>query len=253
LVGFEQGGSQMLLSGGVDSIICVWKLPIPGCSLFDSYGLITHHRENEIRVHTDAVWSIDVLSDLETGVSAGADGTVKIWEITTGITRNIPIQDFPVCVKALTGKQFAVGCKSGNVRLFDDKFAQTAVISSGAAPVLKIQAIPTENQVVTLCDDNTFKVIDLNSREIVNELAGHENGASGLCVTPDGEFLITTGHDTAITFWQIGSFAMVTNFRLHAVKFGEGALCCAAASAKMGKLWFVTGGAEGTIHLFAKG
>jgi striatin 1/3/4 len=253
LSAFEREEKQMLLSGGADSVICLWALPDPQSALYEPHGILTHHRVSEIRVHGDAVWSVDVFEDLRTGLSASADGTAKVWQIDSGEAAAVAVGDVPVSVKALSGRQFAIGGRSGTVRLFDDANCQTAVIAAGEAPILKIQFLADAGQILALCDDNVVRVVDIQGEAVANELDGHENGMSGICVTPDGEFVITAGNDASVNVWRVGAFVRVDNVKLHSTKFGEGALCCASAPAKTGKFCFATGGAEGTVHVFVKG
>jgi striatin 1/3/4 len=252
LIGFEREGAQMMVSSGIDGVICVWALPAPGSGLYDIHGILTHHRVLEVRLHREAVWSVDVLEDLHTGVSADGGGVVKMWQIENGDGSDVPVSDFGVSVKALPGKQFAVGCKSGSVRLFDGP-KQISVISTGAAPILKIVVGGEPGQILAVCDDNVVRVLDAQEKAVTNEIDGHDCGLTDLCLTPDCEFLITTGNDASVNVWRAAEFVRVDNVKLHSTKYGEGALCCAAASPKCGKTCFATGGAEGAVHVFVKG
>jgi WD40 repeat protein len=252
LAGFEREQEQMMLSSGTDGVICLWALPAPGGNLYETHGILTHHRVAEIKLHKEAVWSVDILDDLRTGVSADGSGIVKMWQIDAGEGFDLPVHDFGVSVKALTGKKFVVGCKSGNVRLFDGP-KQISVIAAGAAPILKVAVGGEPGQVLAVCDDNLVRVLDTQEGTVTNEVDGHDGGLTSLCLTPDNEFLITIGNDASVNVWRTGEFLRIDNVKLHSTKFGEGALCCAAASAKCGKVCFATGGAEGTVHVFVKG
>jgi WD40 repeat protein len=86
----------------------------------------------------------------------------------------------------------------------------------------------------------------------VKEVGGHENGISGVCVTGDGEWMITTGNDGSVGMWKMGSFDLVDSTRVHAKKFGEGALCCTAMRPPVEKLVFATAGTEGDIKIYVK-
>jgi WD40 repeat protein len=92
-----------MLSGGCDAAVCVWEWV---------------RRLRDVRIHAEAVWSVAALDDLATAVSAAADGAVKAWTIDSGEAQTVAVGDFPVCVRALTGRQFAVGCRSGSIRIF---------------------------------------------------------------------------------------------------------------------------------------
>jgi striatin 1/3/4 len=251
LVGFERDGKQRCLSGALDGTIGVWHLPAPTTGLFDSHGVVVHHRQAELRHHTDAVWGLDILGDLRTAVSCSADGTVQLWSATTTAVA-VSLGDFPISVKTVAGNQFAVGCRSGAVRLFESA-AQIAVIDVCRAPILTMLTANDRGQIIAAGDDGRIRVIDITGASVANEFRGHENGISGLCVTGDGEFLITTGHDAAVNAWRMDTFNRLDTVKVHATKFGEGVLCCAAASSKTGKLCFATGGADGSLQIFIKG
>jgi WD40 repeat protein len=227
-------------------------MPDVESGLFDDHGILTHNRLREIRVHTDAVWSVDVLDDLLTGVSASADGSVKAWPVDGGPARAVGIAgDAPICVKALAAKQFAVGCRSGSIRIFGDGLGQTAVIDA-VAPVLRMRAIVEESQIFAVCDDNVLRVVDVEAEEVTNCIDGHENGMTDVCITPDREFVITTGNDACTNIWRAEAFARVDVVKLHSTKFGEGALCCASTGSRAPKMCFATGGSEGSVQLFVK-
>jgi WD40 repeat protein len=252
MIGFEREGEQMMLSSAADGGIAVWQMPGVDSSLYDPHGVLTHNRLREIRVHTDAVWSVDILDDLLTGVSASADGSVKAWPIDGGPAQAVGLGgDVPICVKALTAKQFAVGCRSGSIRIIDDGLHQTTVIDA-VAPVLRMQAIVEESQIFAVCDDNVLRVVDVEAEEVTNLIDGHGNGMTGVCITPDREFVITTGNDAYTNIWRAGSCTRVDVVKLHSTKFGEGALCCASTGSKAPKMCFATGGSEGSVQVFIK-
>jgi hypothetical protein len=52
-----------------------------------------------------------------------------------------------------------------------------------------------EGQVLALCDDNVVRVVNVKGKAVTNELDGWEGGLTSLCLTPDKNFLITTGNE----------------------------------------------------------
>jgi WD40 repeat protein len=174
---------------------------------------------------------------------------VRLWDEAM---TEVPIGDMPVCVRTVSGKEFVVGCRSGALRLFEWT-SQLAVIEVAVAPVLAMHVADEGAIVLAACDDNHIRVVDIATEAVVKEVGGHERGISGVCVTGDGEWMITTGNDGSVGVWRMGSFDLVDTTREHATKFGEGALCCAAMGRNVGRFGFATAGTEGDIKLHIKG
>ena len=250
MTAFEKDGEQMMVSGALDGTVAVWTLPIPNGSLYDVHGLCIHHRVSEYALHKDAVWGIDVLRDLSGAVSCSADGTAQLWVMATGEATPLAVDGKPIACKSLKDKQFAVGTETGAVHIFDGT-NQTAKIDTKCA-VLRMTATEDGARIVVGSDDNCVRVIDVASGEITNEFEAHERGVTGLCITSDGEFLITVGNDENVNAWRMGTFDKVDGEHMHSSKFGEGGLCLAATTSKCTKSYFASGGAEGSIQVFMK-
>jgi WD40 repeat protein len=131
-------------------------------------------------------------------------------------------------------------------------FGTTTVIGTGTTTVLKILSVVSTGGLLAITDDSSVKVIGPAAGAVISSLDGHTGGTTGMCLTPDNEFLMTTGHDASVNVWSVVNFARIDNLKMHATKFGEGALCCEAAPVKCGKTCFTTGAAEGTVHIFMK-
>jgi WD40 repeat protein len=250
LAPFEVDGQQSLLSGSLDGTVAVWKLPGPLVTFYEAYGQLSHHRVAVYELHSDAVWSVDVLGDRKTAVSVGAEGAAKLWTIETGEAVLLPISE-PVCCAAICDMKFAIGCQNGTVQLFEGT-SSMAVVEAGHEPIRRLAA--TAAFVFAGSDDGQIRVVDVLAASVVGTIDGPEGGATGLCVTGDGNFVITVGNDKMLSAWRTEGFDRVeiTNL-LHATKYGEAALCCAASPPGSGKGYFATGGADGALQIFLKG
>jgi striatin 1/3/4 len=71
---------QLLYSASLDSSIRVWALPAPSHTTYASYDQ-TRVR-GELIGHTDAVWDLALVKDENTLISCGAEGAVKIWDVS---------------------------------------------------------------------------------------------------------------------------------------------------------------------------
>jgi striatin 1/3/4 len=70
----------LLYSASLDSSIRVWALPAPGHTTYAPYD--ETRARGELIGHTDAVWDLALVRDEATLISAGAEGSVKVWDVS---------------------------------------------------------------------------------------------------------------------------------------------------------------------------
>ena len=71
---------QLLYSASLDSSIRVWALPSSSHTTYAPYD--ESSSRGELIGHTDAVWDLALVRDESTLVSCGAEGTVKVWDVS---------------------------------------------------------------------------------------------------------------------------------------------------------------------------
>jgi len=69
-----------LISASLDSSIRIWSLPPQSHTTYAPYD--GSRAIGELIGHTDAVWDLALVRDDNTLISCGAEGAVKVWEIT---------------------------------------------------------------------------------------------------------------------------------------------------------------------------
>ncbi|KAJ3623626.1 hypothetical protein Zmor_004393 [Zophobas morio] len=52
-------------------------------------------------------------------------------------------------------------------------------------------------------DDSTIKILDLNNKENITELSGHQNSIRSLAYDPLGEFLLSSSCDGTLRVWNL--------------------------------------------------
>lgn len=70
----------LLYSASLDSSIRVWALPTPTHTTYAHYD--ETRARGELIGHTDAVWDLALVRDESTLISCGAEGTVKVWDVS---------------------------------------------------------------------------------------------------------------------------------------------------------------------------
>lgn len=71
---------QLLYSASLDSSIRVWALPPPSHTTYAPYD--ESRSRGELVGHTDAVWDLALVRDESTLISCGAEGSVKVWDVS---------------------------------------------------------------------------------------------------------------------------------------------------------------------------
>lgn len=71
---------QLLYSASLDSSIRIWALPAPSHTTYAPYD--ETRARGELIGHTDAVWDLALAKDEGTLISCGAEGAVKVWDVS---------------------------------------------------------------------------------------------------------------------------------------------------------------------------
>lgn len=71
---------QLLYSASLDSSIRIWALPSHAHTTYAPYDAT--RARGELIGHTDAVWDLALVRDESTLISCGAEGAVKVWDVS---------------------------------------------------------------------------------------------------------------------------------------------------------------------------
>lgn len=71
---------QLLYSASLDSSIRVWALPSQSHTTYAPYD--ETRARGQLIGHTDAVWDLALVRDESTLISCGAEGAVKVWDVS---------------------------------------------------------------------------------------------------------------------------------------------------------------------------
>ncbi|HEY9824682.1 MAG TPA: hypothetical protein V6D19_04485, partial [Stenomitos sp.] len=78
--------------------------------------------------------------------------------------------------------------------------------------------------VVSASADNTLKVWDLATGNVLRTLSGHTDSVTGVTVSPDGLFVVSASWDNTLKVWKLATGRVAMSFT------GEGSFrCCAIA------------------------
>lgn len=240
------GRDGIFASADAEGTIILWKLagasplarPLAGAT-GDVYGLAfspdgtllaTSNREDgsiqlwsvwsgeavggRLRGHVGAVASLRFSADGATLVSAGADGTVRRWEVASGQ----PIGETPTGQEALgtpastalgpDGAMLASAGADGVVRRWDLAAGRPLddLVAAEAGPVWSVAFSPDGAVLAAGTLDREVRRWRSATGEPIGEpLSGHVGTVTSLAFSPDGAVLASGGADNTIRLWEVAS------------------------------------------------
>jgi len=209
----QLSGRPIAVTGGEDGLLYVWDL---------NTGALYHDREPiEIRTADGARMAIlsvaaaQLPGDRTVAVTGGADGSVRIWDLRSGLTLGEPLVSggkkvVAVMLTTLPGQRVVVTAadEPGTIRTWDLASGEPvgAPVSCGDRGALGLASAVTDGQVLGLATgtDSGLQLWDLvTGHPVGNRLTGHPLAASPGTRTLQGgpvvAWLNRAGRDVAIT------------------------------------------------------
>jgi WD40 repeat protein len=198
-------------------------------------------------MHGDAIWSIATSDKVNYVVSASADGTIAFLDCASLSASTRPLGCAPAAVAFFEeGTRFAVGCRTGDVIIFDaDQRTEIARIAlhvavTAIAGIASCVAVALEDGTVKICADGAVE----------REFVAHSGPISAIVAVPDGSVIVTTAADLEIRAWGFATGTQLFGERAVKEKFGEGGLALAVTPPTHASILLAIAGADGTVKLF---
>ncbi|KAG6874318.1 hypothetical protein C0995_001543 [Termitomyces sp. Mi166 len=267
----------LLYSASLDSSIRVWALPAPTHTTYAHYD--ETRARGELIGHTDAVWDLALVRDESTLISCGAEGTVKVWDVSGpsggGSLRltwgwggletadELRPEDSSIpgatAVEALKAdlKKVAVAYQNAVVKIFDIESGkelsrlQSDMTYDGtpATQINRIVSHPTLSLLVTAHEDKYIRIFDITTGQCTHSMLAHLDGVTSLSIDAAGFSLVSGSHDCSVRFWDLlGTRACAQEITTHREKAREGVLDVEFHPTLP---FMASAGADGVVKLYA--
>ena len=107
---------------------------------------------------------------------------------------------------------------------------------------------PDGKLVVTASDDNTARLWEVASGQVLQELPGHQDGVRHAAFSPDGKLVVTASDDNTARLWEVATGQVLRELPghqgavRHAAFSPDGKLVVTASDDNTARLWEVATG-----------
>ena len=158
--------------------------------------------------HLGNVNSIDWSKDGNLLVSGSDDGTVRLWDASTGNESGAPLlrlQDIAVQAVAFhpDSAEIAVAASDGSIRIVNRNApSQSDAFAGCAASAMDVAFSLDGEALAAACGDNTVILWNRRTAKITAVLKGHSALVSSVRFDPTGKWLAGAGKDRKTTIWN---------------------------------------------------
>ncbi|MFO0843804.1 MAG: M56 family metallopeptidase [Gemmataceae bacterium] len=197
-LGFLPGGTRMFSLGGDHSLKAWEGEPGPLRLLVGHKGPVRH-----------AVYSPDGRWVLSGGGWPEGDGTLRLWDATTGrLIRDVVTSQKQVFALAWApdGRHAVIGQEDGAVQMWDVTAPRLVRDYKGhteQVPFLSLS--PDGKHLVTGSHDKTVKVWNVETGAVERTLSGHTGPVRAVAFHADGKRVISGSWDKTVRVWDGGS------------------------------------------------
>lgn len=222
------------------------------------WDLATGQSLRTLSGHTAGVWSVAFSPDGLTLASGSWDGTVRLWQVTSGEALATLKHGGHVLSVAFSpdGRLLASSGTDYTIRIWDaSSGALLRTLEGPTGNVGYVAFSPDGRLLASASDDDLIRLWDPASGELLRTLAGHKGWVNGVAFSPDGRLLASGSHDHTVGLWDVGSGRLLrtleghTDVVLREAFSPDGRMLASASWDGTVRLW----GAGGTNGLLAGG
>jgi WD40 repeat protein len=191
-------------------------------------------------------FSVAITPDGTRAVSGNDDGTVRIWDLTTGrVQATLTGHTRPAWSVAITpdGSRAVSGSSDGTVRVWNlANGGVQATLTGHTRPVWSVAVTPDGRRAVSGSSDGTVRIWDLAAEREQASLTSDDRQVFAVAITPDGTRVVS-GNGNDLQVWDLGAR------RARATLTGHTGEVFSVAVTPDGK-YAVSGGSDGTVRIW---
>ncbi|HTZ27757.1 MAG TPA: hypothetical protein VMC83_27410 [Streptosporangiaceae bacterium] len=201
---------------------------------------------------TNSVYSVDFSPGGKILASASADGTIRLWNVTTGRQFGEPLTGGTGEVNSVAfspnGRVLASGSDDRAIRLWNVATGREIgkPLTGGTGPINSVAFSPNGKTLASGSADHTIRFWDTaTGAEIGAPLTGGTKAVNSVAFSPNGQTLASGGSDYTVRLWDVA-----TGRQIGAALTGHTGLVNSVAFSHNGAL-LASGSNDDTVRLWA--
>lgn len=231
---------DMILSSSRDKSIIVWKLGGGG----DSYGTPLR----ALRGHSHFVSDVVISSDGQFALSGSWDGTLRLWDIATGVTTKRFVgheKDVLSVAFSADNRQIVSGSRDRSIKLWNTlaecKFTINDNPHEDWVSCVRFSPNTTAPIIVSAGWDKKVKVWNLQNCKLKTTHHGHTGYLNTVTVSPDGSLCASGGKDGKAMLWDLADgkhlYTLDAGDIIESLTFSPNRYWLCAAAGSSIKIW----------------
>ncbi|KAF4452098.1 hypothetical protein F53441_5031 [Fusarium austroafricanum] len=171
--------------------------------------------------HDGPVYSVAVSPDNQLIASGGHDGTVRIWDMKTGLCRHTleGHDDGVTSVIFLPdGRSLASGSFDQTIKIWGTKTGLCSkTLADHTDKIKSVASSPDGQYLASGSWDRSIKIWDPKTGSCLQTLEGHGGEVTSVAFSPDGQRLVSGSYDTTVKIWDMETMSCQQTLKDHKV------------------------------------
>jgi len=148
-------------------------------------------------------------------ISAGTDGTLRLWSAASGAhVRTIELDEGPATALAVDDRRALTGHKGGTIVLWDlDRAEKLATFQHQDAPISALAFTGDVNRFAAASPSGAVVMFDVRAPSAPAPLLESQAGAQAIASAPLSGLLVAAGQDSSIRLWRTDTNSLARTWR----------------------------------------
>jgi guanine nucleotide-binding protein subunit beta-2-like 1 protein len=231
---------NLLLTASRDKTLIVWQITHDS----ETFGFA----RRRLTGHSHFVQDVVISSDGQFALSGSWDGTLRLWDLNTGITTRRFVghtKDVLSVAFSADNRQIVSGSRDKTIKLWNTlgecKYTITEDGHTDWVSCVRFSPSTANPLIVSAGWDKVVKIWNLANCKLRTNLYGHEGYLNTVTVSPDGSICASGGKDGVANLWDLNEgkrlYSLPAGDIIHALVFSPNRYWLCAATSSSIKIW----------------